>query len=183
MRTVSFSFDGVREALKTKFVPTVINTTGRPATGASFKHAPGEPVGLCTTGVGHQNVQCLFLTPEGEIFHAITGHQGPQALADEMDYAVRLFARIKEQPEEARELVVQRHRGRLAALGAPENGGLDMMGMLDGTVRLRNDALFCVKCPLMSWKALERRPQLLVGNENTFFVSRSSSSQETAEVP
>ena len=149
-------------SLNNAFVPAVINTTGKPATGASFKHAPSDQAGLCTTGIGHQNVQCLFLTPEGEIFHAITGHQGPQALADEMDYAAKLFTRMKVQPEETRELVVQRHRARLTAMGVPENRGFDMMRILDGAFRLRNDAQFCVDHPLMSWLELERRPQLLV---------------------
>jgi hypothetical protein len=174
MRTVSFSSDPVQETLKTKFVAAVVNTTGSPATGASCKHAPNEQAGMCTPGIGHQNVQCLFLTPEGEIFHAVTGHQSPKALAAELDYAERLFAQMKENPDEARELVVKRHRATLTALGDSENGGLNMMaGMLDGTFRRRKDAQFCVDHPLLSWEALQRRPQLLVGNEKTFFASKS----------
>jgi hypothetical protein len=176
MRTVSFSSDPVQEALKTKVVPAFVNTTGTPATGASCKHAPNEAAGMCTPGIGHQNVQCLFLTPEGEIFHAVSGHQGPKAMAEELDYASRLFAQMKEDPEQARDLVVNRHRATLTALGEPENGGLDMMGMLDGSFRRRKDAQFCVDHPLMGWEALERRPQLLVGNDKTFFASKASGS-------
>ena len=174
MRTVSFSSDPVQETLKTKFIAAVVNTTGTPATGASCKHAPNEQAGMCTPGIGHQNVQCLFLTPEGEIFHAVTGHQSPKALAEELTYAERLFAKIKENPEQARELVVERHRATLAALGGPAQFGPDMMtGMLDGSFRRRKDTQFCVDHPLMSWNDLQRRPELLVGNEKTFFASKS----------
>jgi hypothetical protein len=176
MRTVSFSSDPVQQALKTKFVPAVINTTGTPATGASCKHSPREQAGMCTPGIGHQNVQVLFLTPEGEIFHVATGHQSPRALAAEFTTAERLFTEMKENPDQARELVVERHLPMLEALGGPENGGLNMMGMFDGTFRRRKDAQFCVDHPLMSLKALERRPQLLVGNEKTFFASKASGS-------
>jgi len=174
MRTVSFSSDPVQESLKTKFVSAVVNTTGTPATGASCKHAPNEQAGMCTPGVGHQNVQCLFLTPDGEIFHVVTGHQSPKAMATELDYAERLFGQMKENPDQARELVADRHRATLTALAGPANFGLDMMpGMLDGSFRRRKDAQFCVDHPLISWNALQRQPQLLVGNEKTFFASKS----------
>ena len=173
MRTVSFSSDPVRQALQTDFVPAVINTTGTPATGASCKHSPREQPGLCTPGVGHQNVQCVFLTPEGEIFHAVTGHRSPKALADDLDYAARLFARMKAEPDQARDLVIDRHRATLTALGPAENGGFDMTSLLDGSFRRRKDAQFCVHHPLMTWESLQRRPQLLVGAEKTFFASKS----------
>ena len=188
MRTVSFSSDPVQQALAADFIPAVVNTTGTAATGASCKHAPNEQPGTCTPGIGHQNVQCLFLTPEGEIFHVASGHQSPKALAAELDVASRLFAQIKKDPGRARELVADRHRTTLAALGAPDKPGfdnpaldnanpaLDMMGMFDGSFRRRKDAQFCVDHPLMSWSALQRQPQLLVGNEKTFFASKSSSS-------
>jgi hypothetical protein len=169
---VSFSSDPIRETLNTKFVPTFFNTTGGAATGASCKHAPNEQSGLCTPGVGHQNVQCVFLTPEGEIFHVATGHQSPRALAEELDYAERLFAKMKANPDQARDMVAERHQATLTALGGPAMGGVDLMsGMLDGTFRRKRDAQFCVDHPLMSWEALQRRPQLLVGNEKTFFAS------------
>jgi len=181
MRTVSFSSDPVQQALAADFIPAVVFTTGSAATGASCKHAPNEQPGMCTPGIGHQNVQCLFLTPDGEIFHVASGHQSPKALAAELDEASGLFAQIKKEPDRARDLVADRHRTTLAAFGAPDNHtldnpALDMMGMLDGSSRRRKDAQFCIDHPLMSFADLQRRPQLLVGNEKTFFASKSSSS-------
>jgi len=176
MRTVSFSSDPVQQALKTKFVPAVLNTTGGPATGASCKHSPREPAGMCTPGVGHQNVQCLFLTPDGEIFHVATGHQNPEMLAEQLATAERLFTEMKEMPDQARELVVKRHLTTLTELGDAGRDVFNMMGMFDGTFRRRKDAQFCVDHPLMSLEALERRPQALVGDEKTFFASKSSGS-------
>jgi len=176
MRTVSFSSDPVQQALAADFIPAVVNTTGTAATGASCKHAPNEQPGMCTPGIGHQNVQCLFLTPSGEIFHVASGHQSPKALAAELDVASRLFAQIKKDPAHAHDLVAERHRTTLAALGAPDQPAFDMMGMLDGSFRRRKDAQFCVDHPLMTFAALQRQPQLLVGNERTFLASKSSSS-------
>jgi hypothetical protein len=173
MRTVSFSSDAVQKSLKTEFVPVVVNITGMPATGASCKHSPREQAGFCPPGVGHQNVQCLFLTPDGEIFHAVTGHQSPQALADELDNAARLFAKMKENPDQARETVAESHRDALAAAGPAKAPGVDVMGLFGGSFRRRKDAKFCIDHPLISWQDLQRRPQLLVGDESTFFISKA----------
>src|SRR5262245_55323216 len=91
MRTVSFSSPKVQDALTQDFVCAVINTEGDPTAGTSCAHSPTDKPGPCTRGLGHQNVQCLFLTPKGEILHAACGHLDAEDMEQEIAFAHKLF--------------------------------------------------------------------------------------------
>jgi hypothetical protein len=109
MRTVSFSSTPVRRLLNSEFVSHIINTEGDPSAGSSHGHAPNDQAGICTDGIGRQNVQVLFLTPQGKIFHTASGFQGPQELLNELQFAKATFASIQKQPNRAREIVRNVH--------------------------------------------------------------------------
>lgn len=119
MRTVSFSNEDVRTTIKENFVCHAFNTDGDPTAGGSQAHAPDDPTGWCTNGIGHQNVQVLFMTPEAEIFHTATGYRDAEALKAELEFAQTLFDEILNKPESARELVVQSHKRQAAKDGFP----------------------------------------------------------------
>ncbi|MFN3190036.1 MAG: hypothetical protein ACE361_05885 [Aureliella sp.] len=134
MRTVSFSSPIVRKTLQEKFVCQLMNTTGDPSAGASIGHAPKDTPGYCTRGIGKQNVQCLFLTPRGEIFHAASGYRGPEDLQAELTFALDLYQGMHRHPSSARQLVRDAHIKRLRAQGFSDDlitrsdpGGMLMM--------------------------------------------------------
>jgi hypothetical protein len=121
MRTVSFSSKPVRDALAKDFVCAVINTEGDPTAGSSCSHAPTDNPGPCARGLGHQNVQCLFLTPNGEILHAACGHLDAEDLEKEIAFARKLFTDIRSlTPAKARAKVADAHAKRLRDLGYDE---------------------------------------------------------------
>jgi len=120
MRTVTFSSDSVRRSLNSDFVCTLINTTGDPTAGTSCKHAPTDAPGPCSRGIGHQNVQCLFLTPAGEIFHAASGHLDPVEMEKELAFAKETYSLMKRNPAQARQIDAQAHVRRLKELGYSE---------------------------------------------------------------
>ncbi len=132
MRTVSFSSPAVRTILQDYFVCQLINTTGDPTSGASVGHAPSDAAGLCTRGIGKQNVQCLFLTPSGEIFHAASGYRGPDDLRSELEFALALYRGVRKQPANASQLVRDVHIERLRNQGFSDDliTGSDSSGML-----------------------------------------------------
>ena len=103
--------------LKRDFVCQLINTIGDPTSGASVGHAPRDAAGLCTRGIGKQNVQCLFLTPGGEIFHAASGYRGPEDLRSELEFALALYRSVRKQPNSASQLVRDAHIQRLQEQG------------------------------------------------------------------
>jgi hypothetical protein len=117
MRTVTFSSDNVRNHLNNNFVCTMVNTTGDPSAGASCKHAPTDTPGPCSRGIGHQNVQSLFLTPAGEIFHAASGYLSAEDMDKELSFGSDLYALMKRTPAQARQIVTQAHARRLKELG------------------------------------------------------------------
>lgn len=117
MRTVSFSSAPVKEKLNNDFVCHVIDTDGDASAGSSQAHAPTDGPGMCAEGIGNQNVQTLFLTPEGKIFHTASGYRGPQELLSELNFAETLFKQIRHQPKEAQQLVKTSHRKRMKADG------------------------------------------------------------------
>lgn len=121
MRTVSFASAPVNEMLNNDFVCHVINTEGDPAAGSSQAHAPSDPGGRCSEGLGNQNVQALFLTPEGNIFHTASGFCGPRKFRQELQFAQELFEEIRQAPEKAEEIVMTSHRKRMVAEGISED--------------------------------------------------------------
>ena len=120
MRTVSFCEPVVRNILNRNFVNTFTNTTGDPTAGQSIEHSPNSPSGNCIRGNGKQNVQTIFLTPAGEIFHVATGFLSGQDLANESKFALALFKEMKKSGSDST-LVVDAHRKRLDEEGFAEN--------------------------------------------------------------
>ena len=139
MRTVSFSQPQVQATLARDFVCFTTSTEGDPTAGQSIRHRPRDPAGPCLRGNGQQNVQTLFLTPDGEIFHAATGYRSPTDLLTELEFARDLLATLQQAPADQRAEVVQRqHRQRLEQLGyspaeidarGPNLGGMNFPGM------------------------------------------------------
>jgi hypothetical protein len=117
MRTVTFSSEAVKKSLNEDFVCTLVNTEGDPSAGASMAHAPSDQPGPCSRGVGKQNVQCLFLTPRGEIFHAISGFVGPNDMQDELAFVLETFKAVQRSPSAAKQIVADAHAKRLKKLG------------------------------------------------------------------
>ncbi len=133
MRTVSFSNAKVQNALNHNFVCCFTNTQGDPSAGASFAHAPSDAPGPCARGAGRQNVQTIFLTPAGEIFHVATGYLDPDELLTEAAFALQLYADLQRSGGREPALVAA-HGKRLRQLGfssqqidAPANPLTDMM--------------------------------------------------------
>lgn len=117
MRTVSFSQPQVQQTLSRDFVCFTTSTEGDPSAGASIRHRPQDPAGTCLRGNGQQNVQTLFLTPEGEIYHAASGYLSPEDLLAELEYARDLFVQLRQAPPDQRVQVVKTsHRQRLEQL-------------------------------------------------------------------
>lgn len=117
MRTVSFSSPAVRKMLQNDFVCQLINTTGDPTSGSSVGHAPRDTPGICTRGIGKQNVQCLFMTPGGEIFHAASGFRSPEDLRSELEFSLALYRSIRKKPADSEQLVREAHIQRLRKQG------------------------------------------------------------------
>jgi hypothetical protein len=194
MRTVSFSSPPVRQLLSKSFVCGLINTEGDPSAGSSCGHAPTDNPGPCSRGIGHQNVQCLFATPKGEILHAASGYLGPDDLKEELEFALKVYAAVKKVPGRAAQTVANLHTRRLKDLGytdadlrGPQRSlaqELLASGSLGRSVedvfRLKtrstvlNDHKFLMQYPLLPLRQLLRQPQLLVGTERTSFSSTSN---------
>lgn len=121
MRTVSFSSEPVRETLRQKFICTYINTEGDPSAGSSIGHAPSDSAGQCTRGIGKQNVQCLFLTPQGNIFHAASGFRDSEELHKELDFALNTFKAVQKKPSASPQIVRDLHIERLKQQGFDDN--------------------------------------------------------------
>jgi len=144
MRTVSFSQPDVCNLLDKDFVCYHTSTEGDATAGMSIRHSPGDPAGTCIRGNGPQNLQILFLTPEGEIFHVVSGFVPADELKQELMFAKSLFDEIKRSASKSNvrpeTIVVDSHRTRLANFGFSEDqiesrglglmtGGMSMPGM------------------------------------------------------
>jgi len=199
MRTVSFSSAPVHDRLSDGFVCCSINTDGDPSAGASVGHAPADTPGQCTQGVGKQNVQCLFLTQDGEIFHTASGFQGPEDLQRHLEAASTLFAAIRNAPDHARRIVREFHEERLTELDrdnssrrtAPAAIAQFMTQFTHMATRGRrrnrtsvddmfefktqnaeySDNRYMVEHPLITLEEFQRNPRELVGREHTAFIS------------
>lgn len=117
MRTVSFSDKTVQGVLNRDFVCCFTNTKGDPSAGASFSHAPNDQPGPCGRGAGRQNVQIIFMTPAGEIFHVATGYLGPHDLLSEVEFARRLFTDLRRNSKQGQQIVFAAHQSELNRLG------------------------------------------------------------------
>ena len=185
--------------LQNQFVCHLINTTGDPTSGASVGHAPSDTAGHCTKGIGKQNVQCLFLTPNGDIFHAASGFRGPEDLRSELEFALAVYRGIRKQPSNASQLVRDVHIKRLRNQGLSDDAitGSDPMGMLSAmrtardfanlnpssgnpinaafAIKGRNselsDGRFSVHYPMIPMQQFLENPRLLVGHEASAFQS------------
>jgi hypothetical protein len=132
MRTVSFSSPAVRNSMR-DFVCHHTSTEGDPTAGQSIRHRPDEPAGTCIRGNGPQNVQTLFLTPRGEIFHVVSGFVPADELVQEMEYARQLFHELSGNGSDAsRQVVANSHRNRLVELGLSD-GQISARG-IEGTL-------------------------------------------------
>ncbi len=200
MRTVSFSSDPVHDLLTSDFVCYSLNTEGDPSAGSSMAHAPTDTPGHCTQGIGKQNVQCLFLTPDGEIFHTASGFQSPAELSEHLETASTLFAAIQENPDRADRIVHDLHQERLDELQTSDadarrmipgsfaqfmtqiarrgnRGGRFNPTTVDGIFDLKtqdaayNDNRYMVEHPLITLEEFQRNPRELVGHERTAFAS------------
>lgn len=197
MRTVSFSSAPVHNSLTDDFVCYSLNTDGDSSAGVSVGHAPTDTPGFCSQGIGKQNVQCLFLTPDGEIFHTASGFQGPDDLKRELDTASTLFAAIQADPDRAEWLVRDFHQQRLAELseesrrtvpdslgqfmsqftGMGNRSGRSVPASVNGMFNFQtqdaayNDNRFMVEHPLIPLADFQRNPRELVGNGRSAFVS------------
>ena len=117
MRTVSFSNAQVQDVLNKEFVCCSTNTLGDRSAGASLAHAPTDPPGPCGRGAGRQNIQVVFLTPEGQVFHVVSGYLDSVALLDEITFAREIWMEVNEAESEAKEVVENKHQQRLDSLG------------------------------------------------------------------
>jgi len=193
MRTVTFSNPSVRSVLKNNFVCTYTNLEGDPTAGQSIRHRPNDPVGNCIRGNGKQNVQTLFLTPEGEVYHVATGFLSPEDFSEECRFAVQLFREYRKDPSTFRQTVIDAHRDRLKNQGFSDRlieSANPMMAMMQGMQNgmgnsqnpfgsfIRNqmlqDGQFSIRHPLITADQIQRDPTPLVGNGKSFFASSSN---------
>ena len=206
MRTGTFSTPQVKNVIAHHFVPLNSNIEGELLAGESTGHALNEPPGDCIRGNGRQNVQTIFMTPDEEIFHVATGFLAPQDILTEMQFATKLFNRLKAEDENRYDLVRTAHQDVLQNLGSSgpmggingqltesmremmksaQNGQMPisgMGGMGNPFQQLSNqfmtqDQRFMVNRPLIHRSDFERDPGELVGRGKTFFSSSKSSNQ------
>lgn len=187
MRTVSFSNPRVKKLLSDSFYCTLTNIEGDASAGVSLRHAPHDRPGTNARGIGRQNVQTLFTTADGRIFHVASGFLSPQDLLKEASFALQLHKRLREHPDKAIRLVQTAQQKRLKRV--PRRGGLLSF---TGSTPVQ-DSQFLVRHPLLSREELQKNPRLLVGNAQTAYGSgfasgspgvrgfRASSSETTSE--
>jgi len=158
----------VQREISKHFVCARTDTTGDPTAGGSFAHKPGDAEPTCVRGNGKQNVQMLFLTPQGEIFHVLTGYIGAAELAADLKRTRALFGKVMAEPDLDRreQIVAQAHETRRGELADS-----DFDGPLGSFVKRRvlQEQAFVAQHPLL--RVEDFRPVMLVGNGRTFFGS------------
>lgn len=83
-------------------------------------HAPSDSPGICARGVGKQNVQCLFMTPQGNLFHAASGFRNAEDLLEELQFALTTFRSMQKRPSLAAKIVRDAHVQRMQRQGFDE---------------------------------------------------------------
>jgi hypothetical protein len=166
---VSLSDPQVKRLLNTRFVCAWENTEGQPAAGASFAHSPRDPAPSCVRGNGEHNVQLLFLTPQGEIFHVLAGYVSPKDLQEELKFALSTFDALAKAPTDSREGVVTRAHDDMVKQLEKRS----FSGPLGDWERRRAvaDHRFAGQHPLLAVDSFG--PEMLVGNGQSFFGSSS----------
>ena len=120
MRTVSFSSETNQQLMNEKFVCSYHNSKGEANTGASFAHAPDDDPGLCTRGNGKLNVQLFFFTPNGNLFHILTGYVGAEPLQEELEFAYSTYEAMAKRRSRAKSTLLAAHREFLKKQGYSE---------------------------------------------------------------
>jgi hypothetical protein len=200
---VSLSDDRVHECLRHDFECAWFNIKGESNSGASFSHAPRDPAGLCLRGNGEHNIQLLTLTPQGEIFHVLSGYVGPEELTAELEFAADTYRELAqiEDAKQRREFVTDQHRRFLETMderkfedpsilpanaertiakfqeAASSFAGVagQIPGMNFGRQRATADHRFAIEHPLLDVSKF--RSEMLVGKAATFFGSTGSGGQ------
>ena len=195
MRTVSFSDPTVGNTLASKFISTYTNTQGTANTGMSFSHSPDEPPGPCGRGAGRQNVQTVFMTPAGKIYHVATGFLSPDDLQAELEFASETYRSLRQSRDPGLRLVgLQSERmselgfsptelqtdnlmQELTTMFSPSDLGIRMPSRSPlgdvGRNRMLRDAKFVVQNPLIDRHDFEQDPTRLVGQHKSFFGSNA----------
>ena len=201
MRTVSFSNKNVQNLLAADFHSTFTNTKGDPSSGASFSHSPDDQPGPCGKGAGRQNVQCIFMSRAGEIFHVAGGYLSGEDLAEEITFAKNIFAEIKNSANPKRVVADQHTRfltksgfsadqirsGRVGMFGegmpdfSPKDLGIEIPGGTSNQVfdqmhrrRTLADHRYCIENPMISKASFDQQPEKLVGTGKSFFGSNAA---------
>ncbi len=166
MRAGTLSNRKVQRLLKDRFVCAWVNTEGQKSAGASFAHEPGEAAPSCVRGNGKQNVQMIFLTPQGEIFHVLAGYINADQLAEELEFARKTYEKVlsASNPEEQEATVVSAHKTMAKKLQDKKFDG--PLGKWERRRALK-DHEFMTKHPLIHVDAF--RPEMLVGSGSSFF--------------
>jgi hypothetical protein len=164
---VSLSQPAVQKVLNQQFICAWTNIEGQPHAGMSFAHKPTDPPPSCVRGNGEHNIQYLFLTPEGELFHVLAGYLSPADLAEELRFATATFDALrKTRPDQRHDVVVNEQKKFLAAYERKPATGFFAFFERGRVVA---DHRFTVEHPLLP--ASEFRPEMLVGNGVSFFGS------------
>ncbi len=198
MRTVSFSPNTVRSKLAQEFVCTFTNTEGTALTGGSFAHAPHDVPGHCHRGAGQQNVQVIFMTPSGNLFHVATGFLPAETLLGEIEFALSTFEMLEEtglgsqDQREAKNALIETLTKRLRDVGysrselatalqpavqiGPSSVRVTSRSIAGGDARqcLLRDATYVMRHALIHYSQFEQDPGELVGHHKSFFGSRGS---------
>jgi hypothetical protein len=211
MRTVSFSSAPVRELLNSRFENSFLSSLGDSSAGSSVGHAPTDSPGSCSRGIGRQNVQCLFMTPDGRVFHASSGFRSSDDLLTELQFALKTFEAIQKSPDEAPAIVTQVHKQRLldggfseeqirrpanspfalmaslSDLGRPSQAG-SQLTPVDGVFAAKTrqaelaDGQFMMTHPLILFAEFLKDPRQLTGNESSAFSSTSNGSASGGKI-
>jgi hypothetical protein len=202
---VTFSTPEIQKLLNDRFVCTYQNIEGDPTAGQSLKHSPKDPPGPCLRGNGEHNIQLLFLTTEGEIFHTLTGFLPAAELKKELEFTLDVWRQLEKTPTADRaqtvaglhrqyltdqgfdEREIESAKGSVATMFNPAgfqnvfsqglSGGFDPSKMFDGLTRGRvlTDHRYAMDHALLPIG--EFQPETLVGSGASFFGSTSFGSR------
>lgn len=168
---MSLSNANIKETLAKSFVCVWRNTEGNKSAGGSFAHKPSDPAPSCIRGNGEHNIQMLFLTPNGELFHVLAGYLSPQDLRAELDFAVKAYGELAKANEgDRKQLITKAHERFLTASNQKQRTGFFAEAE---RFRAQQDHGFAAKHPLLAYEKFQ--PEMLVGSGTSFFGSTSNS--------